>query len=571
MNRLDPGPVFLWELRRASRQWAFYAARAVLVSGLLIGLGAVWLAQTSRRDLSAATAMAKVGEGFFEVIVLAQLAMVLLAAPAATAGTFGTANARGQVCLMLITDVTSLEVVLGTLAARLLPVLGGVVCVVPVLSLVSHLGGVPPLALVELLVVTVGSAVLGCTLALALSIGARRFHEVLVATYVLMAGWVLGYPILMTIRMTVAGGLIPGWLMQWLLEINPFWLAMAPVLRPGSLQPGEVWAFLGGTVSLSGALVGLAAWRLRPAAVADQGQAPRWSLSRLLTSHWPESTLDSHPIFWRECRLQQPSTWIGLLWWFYVVGAVLFSALAAYECTVSGVGRTDWVGPFNGFQAAVGLLLLSLVTPATLAEERAMGSLEVLLATPLSTRSIVLGKWLAHYRVVPWLALLPGLLAAVHAVPTGRWLGVLLVIGTILAQGAAVTSLGIALATWVARLDRALTLSTAVAVFVTVAWVPLVFLLCTDNKVLGTCLASASPLLGVGLLTAEIAEASTAMWPVRVRWALFWIFVFCGVALILLRATLATFDRCLGRITPNVGITHPNRGPGTDAGAPGRY
>jgi ABC-type Na+ efflux pump permease subunit len=236
------------------------------------------------------------------------------------------------------------------------------------------------------------------------------------------------------------------------------------------------------------------------------------------------------------------------------VGAVLFTSLAAYECTVSGVRRPLWVGPFNGFQAAVGLLLLSLVTPATLAEERAMGSLEVLLATPLSTRSIVLGKWLAHYRVVPWLALLPGLLAAVHAVPTGRWLRVLLVIGTILAQGAAVTSLGIALATWVARLDRALTLSAAVAVFVTVAWVPLVFLLCPDNKALGVGLASASPLLGVGLLTAEIAEASAAVWPLRVRWALFWIFVFCGVALVLLRATLTTFDRCLGRITPHVGI-----------------
>src|SRR5438876_6360740 len=124
---------------------------------------------------------------------------------------------------MLITEVTSLEVVLGTLAARLVPVLGGVVCVVPVLALASHLGGVPPRALVDLVAVTVGSAVLGCTLALALSIGARRSHEVLVATYVMLVGWVLGYPILMTIRMTAVGWLIPGWWVRWLLEINPFW------------------------------------------------------------------------------------------------------------------------------------------------------------------------------------------------------------------------------------------------------------------------------------------------------------------------------------------------------------
>jgi hypothetical protein len=361
---------------------------------------------------------------------------------------------------------------------------------------------------------------------------------------------VLGYPILMTIRMTTVGTLIPGWWMRWLLAINPFWLAMAPVLRPESSQPGEVWAFLGGSVALSGTLVGLAAWRLRPAAVTDREPAPRWSWNRLPASSGSGSMLDSHPVFWRECRLRQPSTWVGLLWGTYVAGAVLFSALAVGECAIRGARGTPWASPFNGFQGAVGLLLMSLVTPASLAEERARGSLDVLLSTPLSTQSLVLGKWLARYRVVPWLALLPGLVAVAHAVPTGRWLGVPLVTGTILAQGAAVTSLGIALATWVARLDRALTLSAAIAVFVTVAWIPLVFLLCPGDKVLGVGLASASPLFGVGVLTNQIAAASLTEWRLCVGWALVWMMVFGCAALVLLGATLATFDSCLGRISP---------------------
>ena len=132
-------------------------------------------------------------------------------------------------------------------------------------------------------------------------------------------------------------------------------------------------------------------------------------------------------------------------------------------------------------------------------------------------------------------------------------------IGRILAQGAAVTSLGIALATWMPRLDRALTLSAAVAVFVTVAWIPLVFLLCQGDKVLGLGLASASPLFGVGVLTTEIAEASPTEWPWRVGWALFWVLVFCGVAMVLLGATLATFDSCLGRIAPGAGAPRAGR------------
>ena len=264
---------------------------------------------------------------------------------------------------------------------------------------------------------------LGCTLALTLSIGARRTHEVLVATYVLLIGWVLGYPILFTIRMTAVGSLIPGSWLRGMLEVNPFWIAMAPVFQPGTSQSGQVWAFLGGTLGLSAVLAGLAAWRLRPATVTDCGKVSRWSFSRLLIGNRSNATLDAHPVFWRECRVQRPTSWIGLLWGFYVAGGVLFSALAAYECSIKGVRGTPWAGFFNGFQSAVGLMLLSLVTPASLAEDRARGSLEVLLSTPLPTHSLVSGKWLAHYRVVPWLALLPGVVAVAHAIPSGAGLG----------------------------------------------------------------------------------------------------------------------------------------------------
>ena len=47
-------------------------------------------------------------------------------------------------------------------------------------------------------------------------------------------------------------------------------------------------------------------------------------------------------------------------------------------------------------------------------------------------------------------------------------------VASILGQGAGVTSLVIALAIWVPRYDRAPTLSAAIAVFFTIAWIPLV-------------------------------------------------------------------------------------------------
>ena len=52
----------------------------ILVGGVLLGLGAVTVIGVRRLDLSQVSEVAKVGEWFFAVTVLAQLSMVLLAA-----------------------------------------------------------------------------------------------------------------------------------------------------------------------------------------------------------------------------------------------------------------------------------------------------------------------------------------------------------------------------------------------------------------------------------------------------------------------------------------------------------
>jgi ABC-type transport system involved in multi-copper enzyme maturation permease subunit len=560
MSRMNLGPVFWWELRRVSRQWSFYAMRAVLVAGLLVGLTVMWWKEVSSQlDASRPASVARAGQWYFGVIVVGQLSMVLLAAPAATAGAFSTEVARGNVCLMLVAGLTPLEIILGTLAARILSLLGALACVVPVLALSSHLGGIDPGTMVRLEIVTIGCAVLGCTVALVVSLGAARVHEALVTTYVLLAGWVLGYPVLTMIRLTSLRSLVPGGLMGWLLGVNPYALAFGPLFRPGSARPGEAWALLGGTLALSLALAGLAAWRMRPAAQSTPGRQSRRRWGSRVASRWMGATLDSNPMLWRECRRQLPSGWLNLLWRFYAAGALLFSAMAVYECLVVGKWRSQWAGPFNGFQAAVGLLLLSVVTPAALAEERGRGGLEVLLSTPLSTRSLVLAKWWGHYRVVPMLALLPTIVAAAYAVRLGRWSGVALVAGTILAYGAAVTSLGIGLATWVPRLDRALSLSVAASVFVTIAFPILAVFLFRQDEFLVLALASASPMLSVLLLTVELADAKSKIWAMHRVLAPFWILAYSAIAFGLLRLTLATFDACLGRLTLHREASHPLR------------
>ena len=109
----------------------------------------------------------------------------------------------------------------------------------------------------------------------------------------------------------------------------------------------------------------------------------------------------------------------------------------------------------NAWQVAIGLLLLSVSAPMALAEERDRGSLDIIMATPLATREIVRGKWWGTFALVPRLLIFPMWIVGGLALVSENWLAPLLMLGLILAYAAAITSLGLALATWVPRLGRA--------------------------------------------------------------------------------------------------------------------
>src|SRR5436305_1703900 len=92
--------------------------------------------------------------------------------------------------------------------------------------------------LVLLLLVCLGCAVFGCTLALTLSVWGRKTHEVLLATY--------AFGILYLLAAPMWAGLVPmlpRWALAWmpgylaLLPYNPVFLALAPQDAPPGLGP----------------------------------------------------------------------------------------------------------------------------------------------------------------------------------------------------------------------------------------------------------------------------------------------------------------------------------------------
>ena len=141
--RMGPGPVFAYEWLTTTRRWQLYALRAIFVSSLLIGMMVVWHF-TSRRESPGQTVsidtLASYGEEFYLTIVSIELTLVLLAAPAATAGAVCLDKARGTLDHLLATDLSDAEIVLGKLGVRLVPVVGLIACVLPIMAPVGAPG-----------------------------------------------------------------------------------------------------------------------------------------------------------------------------------------------------------------------------------------------------------------------------------------------------------------------------------------------------------------------------------------------------------------------------------------------
>jgi ABC-type transport system involved in multi-copper enzyme maturation permease subunit len=551
-----------------SRRWQLYAGRALFVGFLLAAMVIVYWTNEERNfnNQTVQQRMSRMGVEFFYALIGTQLALVLVAAPAATAGSICLDKSRGTLTHLLVTDLSNTEIILGKLAARLISVLGLIACALPVLALCILLGGVDPGAVLGAFVVTNGIALLACTLSLTISIWGKKTHEVMMVNYLLWILALLAYPLLSALDWYWSGG---GTLPPWVSLTNPFWLVFAPYAQPGISTLSDTFVFCGVCVALSALLVVVSILCVRRVAIAQAGRSERkrrgrFELLRRLNAAMNMflarpfgATLNLNPVLWREWQRKRPSRWMALVWAVYVLLALAFTGLAI-AVTMPNSRRNE-IAPFvTGLETLVGLLLVSISSVTSLAEERTRGSLDVLLTTPFPTYSIVWGKWWGTYRTIPLLALLPT--ATVWLLGVGQPYGEfnwILVGGLILAYGAAITSLGLALATWIPRVTRAITFSVVAYVLVAVGWFFLVICLCNHSDD-AEGIASASPFFGIGVLTAELSDRRDHL-PL-IFWDLFWIVAYLAVAAVLYLAILLTFDRCLGRM-PAYSWAVPRRRP----------
>ncbi len=236
-NHWGMGPVFAFESLLNARRWQVYAGRSCFVSVLLVGMVIVWFGESNGPVPVTVNPtfqqMAKIGQGFFYALAGVQISLVLLAAPAASAGAICMDRARGTLLHVMVTDLSDVEIVLGKLGSRLAPVFGMIACGVPVAALAALLGGIDFGALAGLFVVSLALATLGCALAMAISVRATKTHEVLMAVYILVGLWLLALPIWWSWTMSAKVMAPP----EWFQKANPYVLVFAPYTQPGFTGP----------------------------------------------------------------------------------------------------------------------------------------------------------------------------------------------------------------------------------------------------------------------------------------------------------------------------------------------
>ena len=177
-------------------------------------------------------------------------------------------------------------------------------------------------------------------------------------------------------------------------------------------------------------------------------------------------------------------------------------------------------------------------------EERGRGSLDMLLVTPVATRSIVLAKWWGAFRELPRILALPVGVAAMTAWQNDAWQLLEMLFLFIVSAAAFWTSVGLALSTWVSRLGRAISSAVILYVLISLGWPMLARTLFGGPA--GAGLSAISPFYGLFDLAYSLEDPRNT--DGCLVWFPCWIVVQAMVSSGLLLATLATFDRCLGRI-----------------------
>src|SRR3954452_349307 len=109
------GPIFLRELLTVPRRGSHYVTRAAYLGSLWVVAVTAWLATVGWTRTATLGETARFGPLLFQLLTTVQLALFLFFAALTTASAIALEKDRRTFLLLLLTDMTDAEIVLGKL------------------------------------------------------------------------------------------------------------------------------------------------------------------------------------------------------------------------------------------------------------------------------------------------------------------------------------------------------------------------------------------------------------------------------------------------------------------------
>ncbi len=256
------GPIIAREVLTAPRPARFYVVRASYVGLLFILMWTAWQLLIGFRDIDELGLVARYGSILYGIFAVLQLTLVLFFAPLFSAASIAHEKDRRTFILLLMTDLSDVEVVLGKLLAALLNIMAGLAAGAGLLTICTLFGGISFGQVVTLFAVTASSGVAGGAMGMVVALWRDRAFQSISLTILMVVfsvagawGFSVAFPTLTAFGVPLAE------------VLNPY-RAILAVLYPPT---GEEVAGVGWTsavyilVRLSGAalLVAFGANRLR--------------------------------------------------------------------------------------------------------------------------------------------------------------------------------------------------------------------------------------------------------------------------------------------------------------------
>ena len=411
------GPVFSREVVTAPRRPRLYIARAAYVSALLVLLCTAWLLLAGTQLIRNVGDMARFGAMVFQVLAPLQLALALFFSALWAASGVTQEKDRRTLVLLLLTNLSNSELVLGKLLASMLNVLVLLAVSVPVFMLLTLFGGISFEQVARVLAVNLAAALAAGSLGSLVALWREKTFQTLALTILALVFWLAAGEAI------ARGALGESWqgvsTDLWAAAISP-WQAILAATRPvlqsphaipcvGSASTAFVLFALAITVLVNTlAILMVRVWNpsreARPASQQTLEAESIWGLTDEAAAARRESVARSvhaapgrtrevwdNPIMWREIM-----TWAyGRKILVIRLGYVALVALAWLVLRQLAVAGT--LSMSQGALVLVPVLVLSLVlvnaqAVTALTTERDGRAIDLLLVTDLTAKEFVFGK-----------------------------------------------------------------------------------------------------------------------------------------------------------------------------------